>query len=146
MRPVILTFGLIILCCLILFEAAKFSLIKHSLPIEFIIGIFAALFLIIGVLIAGKRSPIREPEKKTPSPEPVTSGINHQKIEALGISKREYEVLVEIAQGLSNQEIADKLFVTESTIKTHISSLLLKLDAKRRTEAIKVAKELNIIN
>ena len=68
-----------------------------------------------------------------------------EKIEELGLSKREYEVLQEIALGLSNQEIADKLFVSESTIKTHVSNLLIKLDAKRRTQAIRISKSLNII-
>ena len=68
-----------------------------------------------------------------------------RKIEELGLSKREYEVLQEIALGLSNQEIADKLFVSESTIKTHVSNLLIKLDAKRRTQAIRISKSLNII-
>jgi DNA-binding NarL/FixJ family response regulator len=53
--------------------------------------------------------------------------------------------LKEVAEGLSNKEIADKLFLTESTIKTHVSNLLLKLNAKRRTQAIQIAKELQII-
>jgi DNA-binding NarL/FixJ family response regulator len=146
MRPIILTFGLIILCALILFEAARFSLIKNSLPIEFIVGIFSALFLIIGLLIAGKRFSFSKTDTPTPLPLPPVSGIDQQKIEELGISRREYEVLLEIALGLSNLEIANKLFVTESTIKTHISSLLLKLNAKRRTDAIRIAKDLKIIN
>ncbi|WP_298550235.1 LuxR C-terminal-related transcriptional regulator [uncultured Algibacter sp.] len=50
-----------------------------------------------------------------------------------------------MALGLSNQEIAEKLFVSESTIKTHVSNLLIKLDAKRRTQAIQISKSLNII-
>ncbi|MFI5151189.1 MAG: response regulator transcription factor [Bacteroidia bacterium] len=147
MRSIVLTFGLIILSCLILFEAAKFSLIKHTLPIELLVGIFAALFLVIGILIAGKRGTVAAKEEpREPAPLPTVSGIDQQKIEELGITRREYEVLLEITLGLSNQEIADKLFVTESTIKTHISSLLVKLDAKRRTDAIRVAKDLKIIN
>lgn len=74
------------------------------------------------------------------------SKINHNKISELGISKREYEVLCEIALGLSNTEIAQKIYVSESTVKTHISNLLLKLNARRRTEAVRIARELNIIN
>ena len=68
-----------------------------------------------------------------------------QKIEELGLSKREYEVLKEIANGLSNKQIADRLFVSESTVKTHVSNVLLKLDAKRRTQAIRVAKQMGIL-
>jgi len=63
----------------------------------------------------------------------------------LEISKRKYEVLKGISLGLSNKEIADKLFISESTIKTHVSNLLLKLNAKRRTQAIQIAKDHNIL-
>ena len=66
-------------------------------------------------------------------------------IEKLGISKREYEVLEQIALGKSNKEIADTLFISESTVKTHVSNLLVKLDAKRRTQAVSKAKELSIL-
>jgi ATP/maltotriose-dependent transcriptional regulator MalT len=79
---------------------------------------------------------------------PVSSD-NFQLNEALlaqtGISKREYEVLELMAQGLSNQEIAEKLFVSLNTVKTHTSNLFVKLDAKRRTQAIQKAKELGLI-
>ena len=71
--------------------------------------------------------------------------IDQQRITDLEITNREYEVLQYIAEGLSNQEIAKKLFLSESTIKTHVSNLLIKLNAKRRTEAVKLAKTQNII-
>ena len=63
----------------------------------------------------------------------------------LDISKRELEVLELMAQGLSNQEIANKLFVSLNTIKTHSSNLFLKLDVNRRTQAVQKARELRII-
>jgi ATP/maltotriose-dependent transcriptional regulator MalT len=66
-------------------------------------------------------------------------------VRRLGISKREFEVLELVAAGLSNQEIADRLFVSTSTVKTHVSNVLAKLDASRRTEAIANAKQLRII-
>ena len=72
--------------------------------------------------------------------------LDEEKLRQLGISKREHEVLELIASGLSNQEIADKLFVSINTVKTHSSSLFLKLDASRRTQAIQKAKELRIIS
>lgn len=71
--------------------------------------------------------------------------IDQQKIKSLEITDREYEVLQLISKGLSNKEIASQLFLTESTIKTHVSNLLVKLNAKRRTQAIQVAQELNIL-
>jgi ATP/maltotriose-dependent transcriptional regulator MalT len=71
--------------------------------------------------------------------------FDESRLEKAGISKREYEVLELMAKGFSNQEIADKLFVSLNTIKTHSSNLFLKLEAKRRTQAIQKAKELNLI-
>lgn len=67
-------------------------------------------------------------------------------IENLGISKREQEVLVLLCKGLSNQEIADTLFVSQNTIKTHTSRLFEKLDVKNRTHAIIKARDLGIIS
>ncbi len=104
--------------------------------IELIIAIVAIVFLGIGLYINKKRAetiPRKDGE------------IDAKKIKELGISDREYEVLLEISNGLSNKEIGEKLFVSESTIKTHVSNLLVKLDAKRRTQAIQRAKELQII-
>lgn len=121
---------------LALFQLSKYSVIAGDTSIETIIAIIAIVFFIIGVII-NKRILHKE---KIPTRE-----IDYQKIKALGLSKREYEVLCQIAAGLSNKEIAEKLFVSESTIKTHVSKVLVKLDAKRRTQAIQIAKELQII-
>ena len=57
----------------------------------------------------------------------------------LGITPRELEILEQIAAGLSNREIAEKLFVSENTVKTHSSRLFDKLNAKRRTQAVQIA-------
>jgi ATP/maltotriose-dependent transcriptional regulator MalT len=80
-----------------------------------------------------------------PALSPSSQQLDTNKIEELQISKREMEVLDLIAQGLSNKEIGERLFVSESTVKTHVSNLLVKLDSKRRTQAVNRAKELNII-
>ena len=103
------------------------------MQIEYIMVLIAIVFFGIGIFINNKN--------KNTNP----NKIDFQKIKDLGLSKREYEVLKEVASGLSNQEIADKLFVSESTIKTHVSNLLVKLNAKRRTQAIQISKDLNII-
>lgn len=71
--------------------------------------------------------------------------IDKEQIQKLNLSKRELEMLQLINDGLSNQQIAGKLFLSESTIKKHISNLFFKMDVERRTEAIKKAKELRII-
>ena len=66
-------------------------------------------------------------------------------VSQLELSKRELEILVLLAQGHSNQEIAAKLFVSLSTVKTHIQNLFEKLDVKRRIQAVEKAKRLNLI-
>lgn len=137
MKKTILVFSLLIIALLLLFQLSKYSLIKGDLQIEYVMAIVAIVFLGIGIFI----------NKRTQNQQVVLqkTEIDYQKIEDLGLSKREYEVLKEVASGLSNQEIAEKLFVSESTIKTHVSNLLVKLNAKRRTQAIQISKALNII-
>lgn len=136
MRKTIFIFGALVLALLILFQLSTYSLVSGNTSIEFIIAGIAIVFFIIGVIINKK---VLHKHKS------ITKEIDHEKIETLGLSKREYEVLCEIALGLSNKEIAEKLFVSESTIKTHVSNLLVKLDAKRRTQAIQIAKKFQII-
>ncbi len=136
MKKTILVFSLLVLALLLLFQFSKYTVISGDLNIEYIMAIVAIAFLSIGIFIN---------KKIQKQPKAFNNQINLQKVEELGLSKREYEVLKEVALGLSNQEIAKKLFVSESTIKTHVSNLLLKLNAKRRTQAIQISKDLNII-
>lgn len=139
MKKIVLKFGLLSLALLILFHLSKYSLFSQKWTNEVVISIFAILFLFFGYLasqIVFKPKAVRL--------DPIMD-IDEKQISRLGISGREYEVLKEVAEGLSNQEIADKLFISESTVKTHVSNLLAKLDAKRRTQAITKAKELRII-
>jgi len=135
-KKTILIFGLLILALLMLFRLSSYAFISGSLQIEIIISIVAIVFFFVGVFI-NRRSIQKEISQ------PKT--LDHEKIKELGLSNREYEVLQGIVAGLSNQEIANELFVSESTIKTHVSSVLLKLNAKRRTQAIQIAKDLDII-
>ena len=71
--------------------------------------------------------------------------LNTSLISQLELSKRELEILNLMAQGHSNEEIAAKIFVSLSTVKTHNQNLFAKLDVKRRTQAIEKAKRLNLI-
>ena len=71
--------------------------------------------------------------------------LNEAELEKLGLSKRELEVLQHMAEGLSNSEIAEKLFVSLNTVKTHSSKIFEKLDVKRRTQAVEKAKRIGII-
>lgn len=136
MKKTIIVFGLLIFALLLLFQLSKYSLVTGSMNVEFILAAIAIVFFIVGIYIN---------KKSLHSESFPESEINFQKIEALELSTREYEVLIAIAKGLSNKEIGDKLFLSESTIKTHVSNLLVKLNAKRRTQAIQIAKEMHII-
>jgi len=136
MKRTILVFGLLILALLVLFEISKRTYLSGDTSIEIIIAVIALVFFFIGIYINKKGL-----NKNTP----IAKEVNHKKIKELNISNREYEVLCEIAKGLSNREIANKLFVSESTIKTHVSNILVKLNAKRRTQAIQISKELQLL-
>ncbi|WP_317173224.1 response regulator transcription factor [Maribacter aquimaris] len=136
MKKTVLIFGILVFALLLLFQISKYAMVTGSMDTEIIIAIVAIVFFIVGVYLH-KKSLHTDPFPKT--------GVNLEKTKSLEISPREYEVLKEVALGLSNKEIADKLFVSESTIKTHVSNLLVKLNAKRRTHAIQIAQELKII-
>lgn len=136
MRKTIIVFGLLILALLLLFQFSHYALISNNLKIEIVIAVIAIAFFFVGIYI-NKKSLHKE---NIPSDE-----IDTKKISELEISKREYEVLKAISEGLSNKEIGEKLFVSESTVKTHVSNLLVKLDAKRRTQAVQKAKAYHII-
>jgi ATP/maltotriose-dependent transcriptional regulator MalT len=74
-----------------------------------------------------------------------TFEVNTRALAALGISGREFEVLVLLASGRSNKEIAARLAVSPNTVKTHLARLFDKLEVRRRTEAILRARELELI-
>lgn len=134
MKKTILIYGSLILAIAILFQLSKVEHFAVSSKFDFVLPLVAVIFFVIGSYLNTHFI------QKS-----VSTKINHQKIKELNLSNREYEVLCEIANGLSNLEIADKLFLSESTIKTHVSSLLVKLNAKRRTQAIQISKTLNIL-
>jgi two-component system, NarL family, response regulator LiaR len=116
---------------------------------DFFIGAIAIIFTVLGIWLALKlvkpKTETRIIEKEVHIDNSYQKEINQQEIAKLGLSKRELDVLNLMATGLSNEEIAGKLFIGLSTVKTHSSNIFLKLDVKRRTQAIEKAKRLNII-
>ncbi len=138
MKKTVLVFAALIFSILLLFQLGEYSLVTGNITIEIVIAVVAFVFFGIGVVL-NKKS-LQQKKEIQPQTE-----IDSDKIEELEITNREYEVLQAVAKGLSNKEIAEKLFLSESTIKTHVSSLLLKLNAKRRTQAVQIAKELHIL-
>lgn len=140
MLKTVFRFGLIIIILLILFQLSNASLFIPNIPADVIIGITAVILIGLGIYLGGNMKKDKIIEVIAPQE------IDSNKISTLGISVRELEVLELISQGLSNQGIAEQLFVSESTIKTHVSSLFVKLDVKRRTQAVIRAKEWRVIS
>ena len=139
MFKVIVRFGLIIAALLILFQLSKMSLFIPDMSSDLIVGLVGASFIGLGIYLGLK---FRKVEILEIGP---LVEINHAQILSLGLTEREMEVLQLISEGYSNVEIGERLFVSENTIKTHVSNLFVKLDVKRRTQAVTRAKELRII-
>lgn len=124
----------------------RFIIINHTL--EIYIGLIALLFTGLGIWLALKltkpkvETQIIEKEITTKNADFI---INEEAMTELSLSKRELEVLQLMADGLSNQEIAERLFVSLNTIKTHSSKVFEKMDVKRRTQAVEKAKRLSLI-
>lgn len=147
MRSVIIGFGLLILCLLVLFKIAEVNFMRGDIKLEVIVAIAAVLFFFAGLYVNQQQQKNRSGEQATTPPPPTapTPNVDYEQIKKLGLTQREHEVLVKMAEGLSNQEIAAQLFLSESTIKTHVSNIFFKLDVKRRTQAVQVARELRIV-
>jgi ATP/maltotriose-dependent transcriptional regulator MalT len=129
----------------------RFIVIEHSIEIygALIAALFAAVGIWLGLKLTRKEEVVLLQEvevvKEVPVPMSGPFTVNEEQLRQLGITKRELEILELIAQGLSNREIADKLFVSENTVKTHSSRLFDKLSAKRRTQAVQIGKEIGLI-
>lgn len=125
----------------------RFIIFDHSY--EIYIGFFALIFTALGIWLALKLSKpkietvVIEKEVYVARDEHVV--LNTSLISQLGLSKRELEILGLMAKGYSNEEIASAIFVSLSTVKTHNQNIFMKLDVKRRTQAVEKAKRLNLI-
>lgn len=145
----ILLYGISLALLLALLKWLELRFIIMENAYEIYSGLIALIFMGVGIWLALK---LAKPKKETVFVEKeiyiTNTGdfvLNEKEIEKLSISKRELEVLQLMAEGLSNQEIAERLFVSLNTIKTHSSKVLEKLDVKRRTQAVEKAKRLSII-
>ena len=125
------------------FVEYRFLVIEHSVEIygALIAAGFAAIGIWLGLTLTRREVVVKEVPVLSSEPF-VADGA---RIEALGITPRELEVLQLVAEGLSTREMADRLYVSENTVKTHISRVLDKLGASRRTQAVQLAKSQGII-
>ena len=145
-KPVLL-YGLIggVLIAVLKLTEYRWLVVQHS--IEIYGGIVATIFAVVGIWLGRKLTRVKETvvvrEVQVPAPSEFVRDAG--KVESLGITPRELEILELIAQGLSNKEIADRVFVSENTVKTHSSRVFDKLGARRRTQAVQLGKDLRLI-
>lgn len=139
MRRTIIIYGISMAFLVGLLKLVEYQYFVREIPLEYYIAVVAILFTALGVWVGLRFTRVKVIDTSAPFE------LDEAMLRKLGISKREHEVLGLVSVGLSNQEIAEKLFVSTSTVKTHVSNILAKLDASRRTQAIRRAKELRII-
>jgi NarL family two-component system response regulator LiaR len=145
MKRHVLIYGLVggTLITLLEWTHYHFLVVEHS--VEIYAGLIAVTFAAFGIWLGLRLTkPRREiVVKEVPIAQPFAP--NDRKREDLGITPRELDILVLMANGMSNREIAEKLFVSENTVKTHSSRVFSKLGAKRRTQAVQLGKEFGLL-
>ena len=149
MNKHVLFYGLLGGLLIALLKAVEYRFLVVEYSVEIYGGLIAAIFAGLGVWLG-----LRITRPALPSPSVVTIEAvpaatpfvrDAAQVEILGVTPRELEILELIAQGLSNREIAEKVFVSENTVKTHSSRLFDKLGAKRRTQAVQLGKQRGLI-
>jgi len=129
-------YGLALAAGVFLLQWLEYQYAVRTIPTEGYIILIAVGFTALGIW-AGRQL------TRTRPPEPFQ--VNQQAIDYLQISERELQVLGQLAAGHSNEDIAARLFVSTSTVKTHLASLYRKLDVSSRTQAIQKALTLRIV-
>jgi ATP/maltotriose-dependent transcriptional regulator MalT len=148
-RRTVIIYGLLggVLIVVLKLIEYRFLVVEHSLEIYggLVALIFAALGIWLGLRMTGRQTTTEIEKEIVVVREAEPFVVNQARLEQLGITPREHEILTHIAAGLSTREIAEKLFVSQNTVKTHASRLFDKLDARRRTQAVQIAKEQGLI-
>jgi DNA-binding CsgD family transcriptional regulator len=147
LKKVVLLYGLAggVLIAVLRTVEYRFVVVEHSIEIygAVIAIVFAAVGVWLGLTLTNAKAPRAVPLVQTPAAPPFAP--DDARVAALGITPRELEILQHIAMGKSTREIADGLFVSENTVKTHSSRLFGKLNVRRRTQAVHVGKQLGLI-
>lgn len=131
---------------IVILKVIEFQYFVRAYPGEVYGGLVAIIFTAVGIYLGLRLHRAKEVivVKEVPVPaEPFV--LDSRKLGELGITPREHEILVLIAEGLSNREIGERLFVSENTVKTHSSRIFEKLGVNRRVQAVQKARELGLI-
>ena len=148
MKRHVLILGLVggLLIALLKWMEYRFLVVEHSFEIYggLVAAVFAGLGIWLGLRLTSGRERVVVREVSVPAP--ATAFVpDERRRDDLGITRRELEILGLVAEGMSNREIAGKLFVSENTVKTHCSRAFDKLGAKRRTQAVQLGKEFGLL-
>lgn len=146
-RKNVLLYGLLggVLIALLKVVEYRYLVVEHSVEIYggLVAAVFAGLGIWLGLTMTRTKDTVVVRETVVSSSSPFE--LDTKRVAALGVTPRELEILELIAAGLSNREIAERIFVSENTVKTHLSRLFDKLQAKRRTQAVQLGKQLRLI-
>ncbi|HET7233039.1 MAG TPA: response regulator transcription factor [Longimicrobium sp.] len=163
MKKTVLLYGILggVLIAVLKVVEYRYLVLEHSLEIYggVVALLFSALGIWLGLKLTRETVVVREVpvhvevqvpvEVRVPVPAPSSAASpftrNEARVKELGITPRELDILEAMAAGLSNREIAGRLFVSENTVKTHAARLFDKLQARRRTQAVQRAKEAGLI-
>ena len=143
----VVLYGLAVAMLVFVLKYVEYRFWIRDLSVEVYIGLVAVLFTALGLwmgskLLHGKRDPTKADQS---APVSAATQVDGEALRRIGLSGREREVLQLMATGSSNQEIADKLFISLPTVKSHTSNLFMKLEVRRRTEAVHKAKSLGLL-
>ncbi len=136
MKKTVLLYGFILALVLIGLKTIEYKWLVRDLGQHLYVFLVAVLFMLLGIwfsyhLLTKKHAP--------------QADTNEAAIKALGLSNRELEILNKLAEGLTNQQIAEVSFVSINTVKTHLKNAFMKLEVNNRTEAVNKLRQLNII-
>ena len=149
MRRDVLLYGLVgaVLIAVLQLVEFRWIIIEHSMAIYggLVAVVFAGTGLWLGLRLTRPTPKVVVREVEVLVPAPAEFVRDEARVEALGLTPRELEILDLMAAGLSNQEIAERLFVSVNTVKTHSSRVFEKLEVRRRTQAVQQGKALRLI-
>lgn len=138
MKKTVFIYGCLLAILVFILEYFEYQYMVRSIPFEILMSGMAVIFVALGWWLKHLLA-TTDPNQMAPFKE------NQKAIEYLRLSRRELEVLSLVAAGLSNKEIAGKLFVSVNTVKTHLKKVYEKLEVNRRTQAVEKAKSLRLI-
>lgn len=136
MKKTVLLYGFILALVLIGLKTIEYKWLVRDLGQHFYVFLIALFFMLLGIWFSYHLLT----KRTTPQ-----SDTNEAAIQALGLSNRELEILNKLAEGLTNQQIAEVSFVSINTVKTHLKNAFMKLEVNNRTEAVNKLRQLNII-